>query len=390
MSPLPISRSSDLTLLAREGYAIEIRQGHLLLHDVPYVNSAGQVALGTLVSNLCLANDVTQRPDNHVAYFIGEHPCHSDGRQLSEIQHGGQHVLGDGLTVDWSFSSKPAEGYTDYHHKMTTYVHMISGPARQLDPGVDARTFRIVAREENSVFHYIDTSTARAQIGQIAARGNVEKIAIVGLGGTGAYVLDLLSKTETREIHLYDADRYWQHNAFRAPGATSPEELAGAPLKVEFFASRYSSMRTGVVPHPHRVDESTLDELRGMACVFLCIDDGPTRRLVLDGLEGSDVVIIDSGMGLDIQNDEIAGHIRVTTSRPGRREHTSRRVPTHETDDDGVYGHNIQVAELNALNAVLAVIKWKKVRQVYADPEHELNSVYVLDGNVIANDEKPA
>jgi hypothetical protein len=391
MSPLPISRSHDVALLAHEGYVIEIRQGHLLVHDVPYVNANREVRLGTLVSSLMLAGDVTQTPDTHVAFFIGEHPCHADGRTLTEIQHAGQQVLGDGLVADWGFSSKPSTGYPDYHNKMTTYINMISAPARQIDPKATARTYRkVVPADEGSVFHYLDTSTARAKIGHIAARAAVDKVAIIGLGGTGAYVLDLLSKTETNEIHLYDADRYWQHNAFRAPGATSGPDLEGAPYKVDFYAQRYGAMRAGIVAHPQHADATTLDDLREMACVFICIDDGPSRGLLVNGLQDSEATIIDVGMGLVVENDQMAGLVRVTTTVPGRRDHADGRIPTHQDSDNDVYGQNIQIAELNALNAALAVIKWKKIRNVYVDAEHELNSVYVADGNLIINDEQSA
>ena len=40
---------------------------------------------------------------------------------------------------------------------------------------------------------------------------------------------------------------------------------------------------------------------------------------------------------------------------------------------EGEYERNAQLAELNALNAALAVIKWKKIRGVYNDLERELN-----------------
>ena len=51
----------------------------------------------------------------------------------------------------------------------------------------------------------------------------------------------------------------------------------------------------------------------------------------------------------------------------------------------GEYERNIQLAELNALNAALAVIKWKKLRGIYQDFAHEGDSGYVLDGNRIVN-----
>ena len=54
---------------------------------------------------------------------------------------------------------------------------------------------------------------------------------------------------------------------------------------------------------------------------------------------------------------------------------------------DGVYSRNIQIAELNALNAALAVIKWKKLLGFYRDLENEHFSAYTLDGNVIVNED---
>jgi tRNA A37 threonylcarbamoyladenosine dehydratase len=45
------------------------------------------------------------------------------------------------------------------------------------------------------------------------------------MGGTGSYILDLVAKTAVMEIHLFDGDDFNQHNAFRAPGAASLEDL---------------------------------------------------------------------------------------------------------------------------------------------------------------------
>ena len=47
----------------------------------------------------------------------------------------------------------------------------------------------------------------------------------------------------------------------------------------------------------------------------------------------------------------------------------------------------LQIAELNALNAALAVIKWKKLAGVYLDLEHEHFSAYTLDGNAMINED---
>ena len=42
---------------------------------------------------------------------------------------------------------------------------------------------------------------------------------------------------------------------------------------------------------------------------------------------------------------------------------------------------------MNALNAALAVIKWKKTRGFYADLEKEHHTVYGVSTNVLTNEE---
>lgn len=389
MSQQLIGRSPDLARLADEGYAIEIRSGYLLLRDVPYVNRLGDVRTGMLVSTLDLVGDVTRRPDTHVVMFAGEEPCDAAGQPLYRIQHSsGRQVLGAGLAVDFTFSSKPAGGYADYFHKMTTYANILASQAQQVDPAQTARTYRAVEDHgKESVFRYVDTASTRAGIGAISSKLAVPAVAIVGLGGTGAYILDLLAKAPVLEIHLFDGDRFRQHNAFRAPGGASTDDLNGAPKKVDFYAKRYGAMRTGIVPHGYAVDESNLHELGHMQCVFICVDAGAARRLIIEELTKSGSTFIDVGMGLQILEEDLSilGQIRVTTSSPGQRDHVNQHVPVHDGDAADLYRQNIQVADLNALNATLAVIRWKKMRGFYHDAEGESHSVYVVDGNCLIN-----
>src|SRR5438270_1980841 len=101
-----ISHSRDLKRLRDEGYNLEIRAGYLLVKDVPYVNSKGEVQSGTLVSTLTLAGDVTTRPDTHVAHFIGDYPCHKDGTVIEQIRNqSARSVLADGIVIDHTFSA---------------------------------------------------------------------------------------------------------------------------------------------------------------------------------------------------------------------------------------------------------------------------------------------
>ena len=232
MSRQLINRSWDLQKLQNEGYEMEIKSGFLLLRGIPYVNSLKEIRRGTLVAKLVLAGDKTARPDDHVAYFAGEHPCNADGTEIAGIKHGSAtRAIAEGVTVDHSFSAKPKphDQYPDYYAKMTTYARLLAGPAQLIDPDARPQTFKVVAEntepdKRETPFNYIDSASSRAEIGTVTAKlKKVKRLAIAGLGGTGSYVLDFVAKTPVWEIHLYDGDMFLQHNAFRAPGAPSME-----------------------------------------------------------------------------------------------------------------------------------------------------------------------
>lgn len=391
MSHELISRSADLRQLQDEGYEVEVRSNHLLIHSVPYLNSRGVVGRGTLVSDLTLAGDVTTTPGNHVAWFVGEHPCQKDGREIPQIKHTSQSTqLAQDIVVNHSFSNKPAQGYANYHQKMTRYIDIVSAPAQSVDPTATARTFKpVAALPEQSVFEYLDTASSRAGICAVTDKLKSSRVAIVGLGGTGSYVLDLVAKTPVREIHLFDADAFLQHNAFRAPSAASLDDLTRRPSKVAYFRALYSRMRRGIVAHEEHVSEDNVEVLLGFDFVFLCLDNGPAKKLIVDRLSAGAMSFIDVGIGVEMVPESLAlwAICRVTTSTPDKRDHVSQRVSFADNDSDNPYDKNIQVADLNALNAALAVIKWKKLCGFYQDLEKEHNTTYTTSSNLLTSDD---
>jgi hypothetical protein len=385
MSSGPISRSPDLRRLADQGYELEVRAGHLLVSHVPYVTDQREVAFGTIVAQLNLANDVTAAPSTHVVMFAGAHPCDQAGARLRGlVNQSTRRELSPGLFIDHTFSSKPhpTGRYADYYEQITTYVDILGGPAESIDPSATAKTFKVVQPgEEGSPFLYMDTATSRAGIGAISAKLAVDRVAIVGLGGTGSYILDYLAKTPIGEIHLFDGDVFGQHNAFRAPGAAAGEELGAS--KVEHWASVYSKMRTGVIPHHGYLDGSSVDALDGMSFAFLSLDPGPGKRAVIAKLLAAGISFIDVGMGVAAEEGGIAGILAVSISTPERPLAGADLAEDGAGPDD--YRSNVQVVELNALNAALAVIRWKKVVGFYRDLRGEVSSDYMLDTNNLAN-----
>ena len=83
----------------------------------------------------------------------------------------------------------------------------------------------------------------------------------------------------------------------------------------------------------------------------------------------------------------MSGLLRVTTSTAASREPASRRLSFSDGARDD-YATNIQIADLNALNAALAVIRWKKHLGFYSDLENEHHSTYQIDGNEITNEDR--
>jgi hypothetical protein len=387
MSKQLIDRSPDLKRLRDEGYHLVVSASYLEVRDIPYVCSNKGVKRGALFCKLTLAGDVTARPDDHVAYFSGDQPCSADGREIEQIKNPG--MPPNGVPANLTFSAKPTPSgfYEDYYDKVTAYVAILSGPAIAIDPTVTAQTFPPIPTGEgdDSPFHYIDTASSRAEITGVTRKFETKKIAIVGLGGTGSYVLDFVSKTPVKEIHLFDGDVFLSHNAFRSPGAPSLEDLRAKSQKAAYFKSIYSKMHRGIVDHEAYVTDANASVLQKMDFVFLCVDTGPARKLLVQKLEQFGISFIDVGMGVDLADDALGGILRVTASTPERRQHFRSRVSFAEADDLGEYDSNIQIADLNALNAALAVIKWKKLVGFYSDLEREYNATYTIDGNHLTN-----
>ncbi|MCW2750770.1 MAG: UBA/THIF-type binding fold protein, partial [Aeromicrobium sp.] len=371
----------------------DVRDDHADVTNVPFVNTERQVCRGTMVIGLTTSGEQTDAPPDHTVMFAGSMPCHADGTPIERIvaDHT-QREIAPGLTIDHRFSSKPTSGkYDDYHHQFVSYIQILAHEAQAIAPTATARTHAPVETEESeSVFVYLDSASSRAGIKTAMAKLQVGKVAIVGLGGTGSYVLDLLAKTPIGEIHLFDGDVLLNHNAYRAPGAVSLDALRARPSKVDYYASLYRCFRRGIVAHGSNVTAANAHDLDVMDFVFLCMDGGADKRAIVDRLEHAGVSFIDVGMGIYEQEASLGGVLRVTTSTPQQRDHVRDFGRIAFEGDEAVdeYARNIQIADLNSLNASMAVIRWKKLAGFYLDFDHEHYSTYTIDGNHLLNEDR--
>lgn len=394
MSPKPIVLDSDIQSLQDEGLSVEVVQGHLLVHKVPYVNASKQVQRGIMVTDLAGTIGALGKPRDHQIWFVGEAPCHANGTPLRSFNRTeGRRDLWQGFAVDHRFSCKPA-GQPDFplthSAKIRHYLAVIAPEAKAVDPDATPYVFEpVVSFDPEHVFHYWDSASTRAGILAVTAKLAHYRVAIVGLGGTGSYVLDLMAKTPVHELHLFDGDRFEQHSAFRAPGAASLKEIDAKMLKVDYFTAIYTKMRKGIHPHPVFIDEASLSELDNFDFVFLCVDKGGVRRLLGEYLIARGIPFVDTGMELSMlpEMNAILGTCRATLCTEEKSDHFSRCAPLGDAPGDDLYRSNIQVADMNMLNAVFAVQLWKKHCTFYLDHWQPHHHTYSIDSASLTRDE---
>lgn len=378
MSAAVISLNPDLKRLQDEGYELEIREGCAIVYHVPYLDSTCTVQYATLVSTLAMNGTAVRIPDTHVMYMQGSVPYHKAGSRMDAVYNSPCKKVFSGISVDSMLSNKPQGGYKDYYQKFTAYIQALSAEAQAVDPTVTAATFKRIISSDDSVLCYADTNSSRGAIMDTTDKFKGQRVGIVGLGGTGSYLLDQISKTPVAEIHLFDGDAFCQHNAFRAPGAPSIEVFGEQPYKTDYFKGIYSNMHHGIYSHPYKLDEDNVSELGSLDFVFLAMDSGICKRTIVDFLLNQKISFIDTGININRAGDSLIGMARITVSHEGDRQAIEKYVSFDEVEPD-LYQTNIQTADLNAFCALSAVMQWKKSLGFYKEDIRFDNCVYTTN-----------
>jgi len=374
-----VSRNDDIRRLVEKGCAIAFDSNCMVIRDIPYLDAHRQLQIGAIVTKLIFINQEQVTQEDHQIFFTGSIPHNLDGAPISNLAGGPtQLALSEScsdVVVQRSFSNKPkiAQRFVDFFEKVESYITIISGPAIELH-NANPYTFRVVKEvASDTVFKFHDTLTSRAEITDLSAKFKNDVIAVIGLGGTGAYVLDFIVKTPVLEIRAFDLDPFHVHNAFRSPGRLEETELGKS--KAEIYHSRYDNFRTGISVESKFIDASSYDDLDGVSFAFVCVDKGSSRAGIFDLLISKGIPFIDVGMGLNRKRGPLNGQLRTTyySHENGQDIRDKGLAPLTDGPDD-LYKTNIQIGELNALNACLAVIMFKQLRGFYFEesPYHHL------------------
>jgi hypothetical protein len=365
-----VNRNDDLRRLVQKGYAVAFDSNHLVVRDIPYLDSEGKLQIGAIVAKLEFIDQERVTQTDHQVFFAGSMPHGLNGKPIANLGGGAiQITLSDAskdVVVQRSFSNKPKSTgkFLDFFEKIESYVAIISGPAIE-SCGANPYTFRVVESvASESVFKFHDTLTSRAEITDLAAKFQDDVIAVIGLGGTGAYLLDFLVKTPVREIRAFDLDPFHVHNAFRSPGRLEQAELGQS--KADVYRGRYENFRTGLTAKPKFIDASCPDDLDGVTFAFVSVDKGSSRAGIFDLLISKGIPFIDVGMGFNRTKGPLNGMLRATYYSVDKAQKVrAKGLAALEDGSDDIYRANIQIGELNALNACLAVIRFKQLRGFY-------------------------
>ncbi len=389
MSARPAVLNAALSPFVAAGHRVSVVGSHLLLHDVPVVDDKCRIQLGTLIATFVYTESSITPPATHQVWFDGPFPCFANGAPIEQIRHSeiASGEVAPNVRARFYFSNKEPNwtGYANHFDQLMHYWRIVADQARAIDPncGRPIANGGIWVAPSESPFSYPDACSARGNFMSVSERLAQSKVAIVGLGGTGSYLLDQLAKTPVREIHLFDGDVFELHNAFRSPGAAAEDDFGSK--KVDYYAKMYAPMRRGLIPHPDYVSDANISLLRQFDFVFVCVDKGPARKLICSALQERGLPFIDCGMDLSMSSaNEIYGTCRVTMSSAQKHDHFWNRAPTMEDSGDGLYDQNIQIADANALNALLAVMRWKQHLKFYAMPNAWNHMEYMLGAMALA------
>ncbi len=364
-----VNHNDDLRRLVEKGYAVAIDGGYLVIREIPYLDAQKQLQWGAFVAKLEFVDKLTVKQDDHQIWFAGSVPHGLDGNPISNLADRlttlalGQASVD--VVVQRRFSNKPkvTERFSDFFEKMESYLTIISGPAMELY-SANPYTFRTIEKISDSVFKFHDTLTSRAEITDLSAKFANDVVAVIGLGGTGAYVLDFLVKTPVKEIRSFDLDVFHVHNAFRSPGRLEESELGKS--KADVYRGRYDSFRNGLKIERKFIDSTSGADFEDVTFAFVCVDKGSSRASIFDLLISKGIPFIDVGMGLNRKRGSLNGMLRTTYYATENAQKVREKGLAEMSDQpNDIYRTNIQISELNALNACLAVIRFKQLRGFY-------------------------
>ena len=391
-----MSRKDRLTAFAKQvGFGVEVDPAAdpsvVRVVRVPCLFVGGVLGTCSIETSY---DPVSGRPDNRVGGDVHAVKVSIDGEYDGRVYHRDGNPIGNLVGGDrktWSNISirKGAKGSYEPDETAHDLLHRY---AKQVVGAVAAAGHsEVVSLALPDPFHIPNTFEERAAIAPVQDQIRGDRIAIIGLGGTGAFLFDLIAKTPVSEIHLLDPDIVESHTFKRAPAAPTAGEIemveTGSLLKVDYYRSKYQAFREGVHVHPVRVDsEDMLVEFvaeHSIDFVFICIDqltegDSARQDVVYQAVSASGVPFIDSGVSITVEDCSVRGSVTTSYYAAGS-DAWKDAIPNGRLHGDAPGYSNVQLPEVNAAGAVFAVMEWRRRTGQYVSEVPWFLQKFVLD-----------
>ena len=201
-----------------------------------------------------------------------------------------------------------------------------------------------------------------------------ERVAIVGLGGVGAWIADVVVKADPQKVHGWDYDCIEPKNILRMPGGLDPNLWIGKP-KADWFQDTYSLLHTGVHGHNVKVAPENVQEVIEKATfAFVAVDDGHDRAMVCDALADAGIPFVVVGLSLVRREKRVKVSMRIVTAHVGVSSWRQAIPQVGQAGQDD-YG-SLDVPHVYAMAASWAIQSWRKVRGQFWQEEREECLVY--------------
>ena len=187
-----------------------------------------------------------------------------------------------------------------------------------------------------------------------------ERVAIVGLGGVGAWIADFVVKAGPREVHGWDYDCIESKNILRMPGGLDPNVWIGKP-KADWFQETYSLIHTRVHGHNVKVlPEGVREVIKRTTFAFVAVDDADDRMMVCDTLADARIPFVVVGLSPVRKDKRVRVSMRIVTAHVGVSSWREAIPQVGQAGQDD-YG-SLDLPDVYSMAAGWAIQSWRKMR----------------------------
>ena len=355
----------------KRGCHLVVEPGRVLVRGVECIVSGGRISKCDIVVCVDENNNLlgaTADGPSHTAKVILHEDANgliydSEGMQIEGV------ISTDSqrsccLSIKLGSKNDPRD-YDDPFHCLRSYMKIIIGHVEAARAGIGQFV------QQPNPFRFSSAFESRAGLKGMLNRIRGHSIVIFGLGGTGSYILDMMAKTPVASIHIFDGDELQEWNTFRSPGSPNEHQLSlmtkGDIFKADYYAQRYSVFRSGIEAHPKSASAQDVESLakQGLDFAFVAVDpfnDGKRQDEIYEALEREKIPFVDAGMSVSLVDDKLNASLQVVACSDRTGYDWRVAIPNAQLSGTPMDEYrNSQIAELNALNAALAVMEWRKM-----------------------------